>query len=75
MRCFKGDHPSRLRFVSFGQPVLLERHEKITILAPNVTYFGSYLFEGCRDLTIYGHAGSNIETYAKENGIPFKAIK
>ncbi len=49
--------------------------KKITILAPNVTYFGSYLFEGCRDLTIYGHAGSNIETYAKENGIPFKAIK
>ena len=31
------------------------------------------IFYGCDDLVIYGEAGSYIETYAKEQGIPFQA--
>ena len=31
-----------------------------------------YTFAGCDSLTIYGPAGSYIETFAKENGVPFQ---
>lgn len=30
------------------------------------------VFEGCPNLTVYGPEGSNIEKYAKDNGIPFR---
>lgn len=37
----------------------------------SVTSVGPKAFDRCDKLTIYGKAGSYIETYAKENNIPF----
>ena len=39
----------------------------------NFTGEGDPMFAWCDNLTIYGPAGSQIETYAKENNIPFQA--
>ena len=39
----------------------------------SVTYIDSNPFIGCSKVTVHGETGSYIETYAKENGIPFVA--
>ena len=39
-----------------------------------VTSIGIYAFYRCAYITIYGYAGSYTETYAKNNGIPFKRL-
>ena len=48
--------------------------EGITI-PKGVTEIGEYAFDFCGKLTIYGEAGSYAESYAKECGIPFAALK
>ena len=48
--------------------------ESITI-PKGVTEIGEYAFDFCGKLTIYGEAGSYAESYAKECGIPFAALK
>ena len=40
-----------------------------------VTSIESFAFYDCDDLTIYGTAGSYVETYAKEESIPFVIIQ
>ena len=40
-----------------------------------VTSIESFAFYDCDDLTIYGTAGSFVETYAKEESIPFVIIQ
>lgn len=46
-----------------------------SVFIPNsVTSIGSYAFEGCTNLTIYGYHNSTAESYAKSNGIPFVAL-
>ena len=40
----------------------------------SVTSIGSWAFDGCTNLTIYGYAGSYVQTYAAENDIPFVAL-
>lgn len=40
----------------------------------SVTSIGDYAFYDCDDLTIYGYTGSYVETFAKENDIPFVDI-
>lgn len=47
--------------------------EKVTI-PKSVKEIGDYAFWYCPKVTIYGESGSYAEQYAKENGIPFKAI-
>lgn len=39
----------------------------------NVTFIDNTAFDGCTNLTIYGVAGSYVEQYANNNGIPFVA--
>ncbi len=41
----------------------------------SVVSIGNFAFDSCKNLTIYGYAGSYIENYAKENSIPFSKIK
>ncbi len=41
----------------------------------SVTSIGEYAFSNCSKLTIYGKSGSTAQTYAKDNEIPFKAVK
>lgn len=43
-------------------------------LPPSVRNIGSEAFHECKNVTIYGHAGSYAQTYAKKNQIPFKDI-
>ena len=46
-----------------------------TVTIPStVTKIGEMAFSDCNKLTICAPAGSNAERYAKENGIPFRAI-
>lgn len=45
--------------------------KSITIPA-GVTEVDDHAFQNCTNLTIYGTAGSYIETYAKEHNIPFE---
>lgn len=54
-----------------------ENNEKLTrvYIPETVTEIGDGAFEKCPNLTIYGKSGSYAETYAKENNIPFKAVK
>ncbi len=40
----------------------------------SVTNIGRVVFSGCTDLTISGKTGSEAETYAKRNNIPFVSI-
>ncbi len=40
----------------------------------SVTSIGEGAFSGCDNLTICGSKGSYAETYAKENGIPFREV-
>ncbi len=40
----------------------------------SVTSISSGAFKGCNYLTIYGYSGSEAESYAKNNGIPFVAL-
>ena len=48
--------------------------ESVTI-PKSVKQIGEEIFAGCeKDVTIYGETGSYVETYAKENKIPFKVI-
>lgn len=42
------------------------------VLPRSVKQVEDSAFSGCDALTIYGEAGSYAETFAKENGIPFK---
>ncbi len=42
------------------------------VLPSSVKKIEDSAFSGCDALTIYGEAGSYAETFAKENGIPFK---
>ncbi len=44
--------------------------DAITIPA-SVTSIGENVFEGTKNVTIYGSTGSYAETYAREHGIPF----
>lgn len=54
-----------------------ENNGKLTrvYIPETVTEIGDGAFEKCPNLTIYGKSGSYAETYAKENNIPFKAVK
>lgn len=46
-----------------------------SITIPNsVTNIGEGAFDDCNKLTISGYEGSYAETYAKNNGIPFKVL-
>lgn len=45
---------------------------KSITIPDSVTEIGDSAFGGCNNLTIYGAAGSYIETYAKERNIPFE---
>lgn len=56
-------------FASIGNVAL----STITILN-NVKKIGSQAFFGYENLTIYGYEGSYIQTYARDNNIPFAII-
>ena len=47
--------------------------EKLYVLG-DIRSVGDYAFTDCAKLTIYGRSGTNVEKYAKANGIPFVAI-
>ena len=47
---------------------------KMIVIPASVTSIGSEAFKGCDDLTVSGEKGSYAETYANDNGIPFKAL-
>ena len=47
--------------------------EELIIHATECT-FGMRAFYGCTKLSIHGHKGTNVETYAVENSIPFVPI-
>ncbi len=44
------------------------------IIPDNVKRIGPYAFEKCEKLTIYGVAGSYVETFAKNKNIPFQSM-
>ena len=48
--------------------------EKLYVLGDLKT-IGDHVFTDCAKLTIYGRSGTNVEQYAKANGIPFVAIE
>ena len=41
------------------------------ILPSGITSIGEDVFEGCNSLVIYGYSDSYVESYTKENNIPF----
>ena len=47
---------------------------KATVYSKNAT-LSSSVFGSCPNLTLYGYSGSTTETYAKNNNIPFAALK
>ena len=44
------------------------------VIGKGVTNIGKWSFSRCENITIKGYAGSYVETYAKENGIPFEEV-
>ena len=51
-----------------------ENLEKIT-LSSTLTEIGWSIFAGCKKVTIYGYDGSEAQTYAQKNNIPFVILK
>ena len=47
--------------------------EKLYVLG-DLKSIGEDVFTDCSKLTIYGRSGTNVEKYAKQNGIPFVVI-
>ncbi len=47
---------------------------KSLIIPDSVKTIGEGAFEDCEKLTLYGKTGSVAQNYAKNNGVPFKAI-
>ena len=41
----------------------------------SVSYIGENVFGGCKNVTLYGYAGTCAEEYAAENGLPFEAME
>ena len=64
-----GPHLRTIGANAFTDCVGLESLE----IPANVTFIDSTAFTGCSNLTIYGVAGSYVEQYASDNGIPFVA--
>ena len=61
---------------SIGWSAFLGCSDLTSITIPEgVTSIESFAFYDCDDLTIYGTAGSYVETYAKEESIPFVIIQ
>ena len=57
---------------SIGYASFAGLNSLISITIPSsVINIGDHAFTNCKNLTIYGEAGSYAETYATENGIPF----
>ena len=54
-----------------------DRCNKLTnvVIGKGITNIDKWAFANCENLTIKSYAGSYVETYAKENNIPFVAIE
>lgn len=65
-----GDDVTRLGEFAFGVCTALER---IYIPSDTMEEIHEYAFFDSKNVTIYGKAGSDIETFANEQGIPFVA--
>ena len=57
-----------------GYEVFSHSYVRKIVFKRDVSEIGRDAFEKCNNLTIHAPAGGYIETYAKENGIPFIAI-
>lgn len=65
------NHVKSLGFGAFANCIKLP-----SIVIPEITTVPSNAFENCEVLSvIYGIKGSSAETFAKDNGIPFKQLK
>lgn len=66
--------PNSVRRIEDGVFQYCDNLESVTISNSVTQIDGEVTFMGCDKLTINGVAGSNVEAYAKSNGIPFRPV-